>query len=488
MFQPIDYLRFQAAMNPEAVAVQGIERGLSFHALYKRVRCIAHKLRETGIAPGDVVITTMRSPLADWLVTLALLHEAAISGSRISAEPLEVALGVRWFINDRVLPAFPTEKTIVIDKEWLSELPSGDILPHQYSSGDSVCRLVMTSGTTGHAKAVPFSIDTLRARLAAIPAYWATSKIELNLMSVSTVGGFSSALYTLVAGNPFFYYQKPEDVIELIRRFDVVNLAGSPTQLALLAKHVAATGSSLNLELVRSAGGILSDVLRDAIQRNLGRRILNVYGSTEAGGTTVIWADSRRESQSVAGMRLPHTDFQIVDDNHQRLPAGVVGVVRVRSPAMVKGYFLNDAATHESFRDGWFYPGDTGMLNAQGLLVLTGRISELINCGGIKVDPVSMDDFVQTYPGIVDGAVFGYTNAHGVQQIAAAVVVADGFDFKAFQGNLTKHFGQQTAPVKLMSMKKVPRNDMGKIQRQQLTQQLEHHEHTGRADDRSMIH
>lgn len=488
MLQPIDYLRFQAAMNPDAIAIQGVERGLSFQALYRRVRCIAHKLRDAGVAPGDVVMTTLSSPVADWLVTLALLHEATISASRISSEPVDPALGVRWYIVDRAPAVLSSEQTIVLDKAWLEDLPSGDILPQRYQDGASICRLVMTSGTTGHAKAVPFSVDLLFARLANVPAYWASSKPELNLMSISSIGGFMSAFFALLQGNAFFHYKSAGDVIALIERFGIVNLSGSPVQLSELAKQVAMTGKSVPLELVRSAGGMLSEVLCDMLRKCFGARIMNVYGSTEAGGTTAIWADPHRPQQSVAGLRLPNAVLQIVDDTHQVLPAGAVGMVRVRSPNAVKGYFRNDTATQASFHDGWFYPGDTGMLDANGLLVLTGRVSEIINCGGVKLDPVTMDEFVRAYPGVADGATFGHMNAQGVQQVAAAVVVADGFDFKAFQRDLIVHFGRQTAPATLVSLKQIPRNAMGKVQRQILARELEQHEQASRAASASTMH
>jgi len=479
VFQPIDQLRFQADTRPDAIAIQGLDRGLTFRVVYQRVRQIAHKLREAGVAPGDVVMTSLAGRATDWLVSLALLHEAAIGASGVSAELPDPALQVSWFIADSAIPAWPAEQLIVLDKEWLTNLPSGDILPHRYTDADSVCRLIMTSGTTGHAKAVPFSVDLLRVRLGCLIGYWSTTQNELNLMSVSTIGGFMSAFYALASGTPLFQIRGISELIPLIQRFGIVNLSASPTQLAEFVQQAELLGEPLpSLKLVRTGGGMISKTLLDGLARCTRADVMNVYGSTEAGGIANANASLVRLAPTLAGFILPGIECQIVNEQDEVLPPGMVGIIRLRALAMAPGYFRNDTATTACFRDGWFYSGDTGMLNEQGQLHLAGRSSELINCGGVKLDPVAIDTFIQVQPDVVDAAVFSFQDARGIETVAAAMVVPAGFDFAALQRDIATHFGRYAVPVSIMSMKRIPRNEMGKIQRALLARMLEENQNS----------
>ncbi|MEK6789347.1 MAG: class I adenylate-forming enzyme family protein [Pseudomonadota bacterium] len=485
IYQPIDHLRYQAAMRPNAIALQSLDRGMSFRDLYQRVRRIAHKLRNTGVMPGDVVLTVLGARTAGWLVTLALLHEATIGAVAASVELPDPALRVRWLITDSTNSVWPIEQVIVLDQEWLADLPSGDIYPQRYSEAESVCRLIMTSGTTGHAKAVPMSVDLLNLRLAGVVGYWCTAKPELNLMSISTIGGFMSAFHALVEGNPCFQYREMSEAIALVQRFNIVNLAGSPMQLAAFAQQVVMLGTPpLTLELIRSAGGMLSVSLLKTLSNCTNARVVNVYGSTEAGGIATADAGLLHQQPALAGFIRPNIDIQIVNDNHEVQQPDTIGIIRVRSLAMAQHYFRNEAASAESFRDGWFYPGDTGQLNTHGQLILAGRSSELINCGGIKMDPVSIDSFIQSQPGIEDAAVFGYQNANGIQAVAAALIVPAGFVFAELQKSIAARFGRYAVPERFIVMKRIPRNEMGKIQRAQLARMLEQNEQVERGTSR----
>ena len=139
---------------------------------------------------------------------------------------------------------------------------------------------------------------------------------------------------------------------------------------------------------------------------------------------------------------------------------------------MAPHYFRNEVASVESFRHGWFYSGDTGLLNIHGQLVLAGRSSELINCGGTKIDPVLIDSFIQSQPGVEDAAVFGYQNAYGIQAVAAALIVPADFAFAALQKSIATRFGRHAVPERFIVMKQIPRNEMGKIQRVLLARML----------------
>jgi len=477
VFQPIEYLRYHAAMTPAAIALQGPDRAIAFGDAFRRVRRIAHKLRNVGVAPGDVVLTGVHSRTADWLLTLALLHEATISCINNSAQLPDPALGIRWFVTDTPHPAWPAEQQIVLDKHWFDELPSGEITPRCYPSEQSICRLVLTSGTTGQAKAVPFSVDLLEKRLVNLLGHWCTAKPELNLMAMSSIGGLLAAFHALAEGTPYFICHQPADIVAMIHRFGIVNLTGSPMQLAEFARHAAGSGvTALPLELIRSAGGVLSESLLNGLERCTTARVMSIYGSTEATGIFSANADLLRKHPKLAGILMPNVECQIVDEHQRPLPSGEEGIIRVRALAMAREYYRNEMATRESFKDGWFYPGDTGRLSPEGWLFLSGRVNELLNCGGVKLDPVDLDHFVQHVPGVEDAVVFGYEDNQGKPGIAVALVVPSGFDFANLQRKMAVEFGRNAMPTRFMTLERVPRNAMGKPLRAELTRLVEQQE------------
>jgi acyl-coenzyme A synthetase/AMP-(fatty) acid ligase len=104
-------------------------------------------------------------------------------------------------------------------------------------------------------------------------------------------------------------------------------------------------------------------------------------------------------------------------------------------------------------------------LNDNGLLFLTGRETEIINRGGVKIDPVNVDEDVLAYPDIEDAAAFGFSRKAGVEEIAIAMVVKEVFDIAPRRAVLVKKFGN---PIHFFRVKQIPRNQMGKVLRRQL--------------------
>jgi acyl-CoA synthetase (AMP-forming)/AMP-acid ligase II len=178
------------------------------------------------------------------------------------------------------------------------------------------------------------------------------------------------------------------------------------------------------------------------------------------------------DQTSVAGYPHPEARVEIVNEGHEPLPQGKEGLVRIRTPDMVREYYKNPEATAQSFRDGWFYPGDRGRLMRDGLLVLAGRDSELINRGGVKIDPVSIDQFLGDYQGISDAAVFGLENRMGIEDIGAAIVAAENFDMRALQQALLETFGKARSPSVYFKVQHIPRNEMGKVMRAHMSKRF----------------
>lgn len=478
MHNLIDHLSFRARFQPEAVALQSLNDSVSYRMLLILVRQVARKLRDHGVRPGLVVMTCLPEKNVDWMVTLALFHEAVLTCSNHGYSQPPPELEVDYVVTDRNIDHFPPDQTIVIDSEWFKQDQTrdidNDIGQKSYASEKSLCRLVLTSGTTGHRKVVPLALHEVEARVRSYVSRWASYGEEVNAMALSTYGGFNVALGNLVAGTPLYYANSVDDLLSLLNQFQVGFLAGSPAQLAGLIDRLQKKSIRLtSLKAVRYGGGAASARLIGNIQSRLCPNVVDTYSSTEAGNTCACLAHTARDITGAAGYPLPEVELQVVDEQGAQLGFDQEGAVRVKTPYMVHEYFNNPEKTMESFRDGWFYPGDRGKILKDGLLVLCGRESELINRGGIKVDPGAIDHLICDFEGVEDAAVFGVENSSGIKELCAALVTTDQFRIRPLKESLLQRLGRDRTPGLFFRVKQIPRNQMGKPLRLELARMFE---------------
>jgi fatty-acyl-CoA synthase len=165
---------------------------------------------------------------------------------------------------------------------------------------------------------------------------------------------------------------------------------------------------------------------------------------------------------------MPWVHGEAIDEDGRRLRAGERGVLRFRSPTLVGGYIGDAAATGKSFRDGWFYPGDIGSIDAGGYLVLAGRTDDRLNLGGRKVDPGLIEQALNDHAGVAESAATAVPLGELGQMTLVAVVVrrpgtqvepAELIDWCAAR------VGRSLAPAVVAFTDALPRNENGKIRR-----------------------
>ncbi|HYC15102.1 MAG TPA: class I adenylate-forming enzyme family protein, partial [Stellaceae bacterium] len=153
------------------------------------------------------------------------------------------------------------------------------------------------------------------------------------------------------------------------------------------------------------------------------------------------------------------------------LPLGTAGSIRMRDEAMATGYLDDPESTARKFRDGWFYPGDVGILHDPRRIQIVGREDELLNIGGIKMAPSAVEAWVMQHATAADIGVCSLRNAEGIEEICVAVVEPGHGDADLME-RITRafwdhHIGRNFYVVKLT---RIPRNANGKILRGPLKQ------------------
>lgn len=167
------------------------------------------------------------------------------------------------------------------------------------------------------------------------------------------------------------------------------------------------------------------------------------------------------------GYKVPWAEIEAMDADGASCPPGCTGELRVRSDEIVTGYHGDTAQTEASFRNGWFYPGDVGVIMPDGEIRIEGRTDEVMNLGGLKLLPGAVEDVIRFCPGVEDVAVFSVKATDDTEAPWAAIVRSDQFN-----GNeLASRLRSRLPPLQIAWMDEVPRNDTGKVQRRLLRQQ-----------------
>jgi acyl-CoA synthetase (AMP-forming)/AMP-acid ligase II len=153
----------------------------------------------------------------------------------------------------------------------------------------------------------------------------------------------------------------------------------------------------------------------------------------------------------------------------QELPAGEIGEICVRGPAVIQSYEGN--AGQESFQDGWLRTGDLGYLDEEGYLFIRGRQREVINRGGENIAPREVEEVIQAFPLVQEAAAVGRPDALYGEQVVAYLTVRERWSEEhllRLRQHLRRHLSTPQLPVDLIILDALPRNATGKIDRRLL--------------------
>jgi acyl-coenzyme A synthetase/AMP-(fatty) acid ligase len=214
--------------------------------------------------------------------------------------------------------------------------------------------------------------------------------------------------------------------------------------------------------------GVLSQADWRAARERLTRDVRTGYGSTEAGPCALTRVETPQDL--VWHQIYPAFQVQVVDDQHQPLPAGRSGAVRVRTSG-IDGYLGDEETTRAFFRDGFFYPGDLGVLREDGRLQIQGRVTDVINVMGDKLATTPIETALQEALGAKAVCVFSAPGEGGEEAVHVAVQPGGPVGPEALKAALLAALPRVRA-AHVHAVTDFPRNHMGKIDRVALKAQL----------------
>jgi len=174
------------------------------------------------------------------------------------------------------------------------------------------------------------------------------------------------------------------------------------------------------------------------------------------------------------GFPLPGVSVRVVDDG-KVLGPGAPGVVEIKGPNVFAGYWRMPEKTKEEFTaDGWFKTGDVGQWSEDGYLSIVGRAKDLIISGGYNVYPKEIELVIDTLPGVVESAVVGVPHPDFGESVTAVVVRQKNaaVDEAAVIAHVKAQIANFKVPKRVVFVDDLPRNAMGKVQKNVLREQL----------------
>ncbi|EFL87708.1 malonyl-CoA synthase [Ahrensia sp. R2A130] len=458
----------------------------------------AAMLVEQGVRPGDRVAVQVEKSIEAVMLYLATVRAGGVF---LPLNTAYTAAEIEYFVTDAspaILVCDPrreAEMQPVADKAgarlltmgvWAAEhdgrdgdagtlfaatSKTADGFENLPRGPDDLAAILYTSGTTGRSKGAMLSHANLVSNAEVLAELWqftSDDKLLHALPIFHTHGLFVATNVTLKAGGSMVFLPgfKPDDMLASLP--DCTAMMGVPTfYTRLLADDRFTADSASHMRLFVSGSAPMLVETHQQFEALTGKRVLERYGMTETNMNTSNPFDGDRKIGTV-GPALPGTEVRIVDaGSGEKLKTGEVGSIEIRGPNVFSGYWNMPEKTAEEFRDnGFFISGDLGTMDEDGYITIVGRSKDLVISGGYNIYPKEIESVLDDEPGVLESAVFGVPHPDFGEGLLAAVVPSNG---EVDTTNLMAAMGEKLArfkqPKAIFVMEALPRNTMGKVQK-----------------------
>jgi 2-furoate---CoA ligase len=486
------------ARDATALAIVDGDTRLTYAQWYRSISALAAGFDDLGLGPGDHLVSVLQNrweaATLHWACQLtgvvitplnwrckadeldfcvddaeakAVVYEAA-SAAAVAASPqaqsrAKIAVGI---------PGAPD-----LDFAALTRSRAADAAARVDADAWSV--MLYTSGTTGRPKGVPRRHRVERAAALAHVAQnlYASAERTLGVMPLYHTMGVRSLLAMSLIGGTFVCLRQfdPTSALELIASEQITNLYLVPTLYHDLVHHPRfSTATVSSVRKLGFAGAPMSDTLLRQVQSAFKPDLfVNHYGSSEIYTFTINQQAARKPgSAGRAGINQIVRVVSLGAASTEQLAAvGELGeiIVLLAGDESFEGYWRRPEADAKALRDGWYFTGDTGYLDADGDLFVTGRTDDMIVTGGENVSPVEIEQCLSQHQAVSEVAVVGLSDERWGQIVAAFVKQRVAIDAEELD-----RFCQQSGlanfkrPRRYVFVESLPRSPVGKLLRRQL--------------------
>ncbi|MFL6797719.1 MAG: AMP-binding protein [Xanthobacteraceae bacterium] len=487
------------ARDPRALAIVDGDVRLTYADWYSKISAVVAAFDELGLGPGDHVATTLsnrwEAATLHWACQLAGLIITPLNW-RFTAEELDYCLENAQAkaicyedISKNAVCASRSARTVARLKVGEVEGPHDlafDTLvardaPSAHPRVDAEAWSVMlyTSGTTARPKGVPRRHRAERAAALATIAHnlYRYGERTLGVMPLYHTMGVRSLLAMSLIGGAFICLPRfdARRALELIAGERITNLYLVPTLYHDLVRHEQFKNTDVSsMRKLGFAGAPMTDGLLKELQEAFHPDLfVNHYGSSEIYTFTIDQnAPAKPGSAGRAGMnqvvRVVPLGAQSPDD---LAPVGTEGeiIALLKGDEAFEGYWQRPEADAKALRQGWYFTGDTGYVDPDGDLFVTGRVDDMIITGGENVSPVEIESCLSLHPAVSEVAVVGLADERWGKIVCAFVKRREAIEPGALDQFCRRSgLANFKRPRRYVFVEAIPKSPVGKLLRRKL--------------------
>ncbi|WP_189515042.1 class I adenylate-forming enzyme family protein [Cerasicoccus arenae] len=444
----------QGALHwPTREAVADASGSLTYAELAEQSARVAAWLVGEGIRPGDRVAVHLPNS-----VRFVVAHFGVQSAGAVSV-PLDPALTPPQVAA--IIASAEPKCSLDANSSWGEIEAATPLVSPVNCAADDLAALMFTTGTTGQPKGVMLTHANIFAALRNIVDFigYTEQDREVITLPLSHNFGLGHVYCNLLAGGAVYLepgLARVGRVLKAIKEFGATGFPTTPLGIALLldryGEAFAERAQRLRFMVVNSAP--LPPERAAQLQALLPQlNVLVYYGLTEASRSTFIslTREGPGRYRSV-GRPMKDVDLQLDAD----------GQVLIGGPTVTPGYWRDLAATESALSAGVLHTGDLGRFDADGYLYITGRIDDIINFGGYKINPLAVERVLEQFPGLSECAVVGSDS------VVAYYVAASELDADALTQYCRGQLQVYETPTQFVRIDHLPRTESGKLKRKVL--------------------
>ncbi len=464
---------------------------LSYDGFLRQTARFANVISSLGLVAGDRLAAQVEKSAE------ALALYAACVQSGVIFLPLNTAYTpaeVSYFVGDSGARLVVADvafdlKDIAAEHgaaiEWLNADGSGSFAElalaasDQFTTvsrgADDLAAFLYTSGTTGRSKGAMLTQRNLLSNAETLVDEWRFDEpdVLLHALPIFHLHGLFVATNTILLAKASMIFLPKFSVDSVIAALpEATSMMGVPTFYTRLLDDPRVTPELTgHMRLFISGSAPLLAETHVQFEQRTGHRILERYGMTETSMNTSNPYDGERRAGTV-GFALPGVEIKVTNpETGEILPDGDIGQIEVRGPNVFVGYWNMPEKTREELRaDGFFITGDLGRIDEQGYLQIVGRNKDLIISGGYNIYPKEIELILDEQPGVLESAVIGVPHPDFGESVVGILVAnsVTPIDFDLIEANLGASLARFKQPKKLIVVDQLPRNTMGKVQKNML--------------------
>jgi acyl-coenzyme A synthetase/AMP-(fatty) acid ligase len=296
----------------------------------------------------------------------------------------------------------------------------------------------------------------------------------LVVPGLTTSFGFWRAAELLGSGKTVCCGKDADSMLRMVDLFAVETIIASPQQIVSLLDWFDQQGDyeTKSLKEVVIGGGYSSPDLFGRVQKKLCRDVVYNYGATETGVMALARYDLIEDVPNAVGYLAPGVAVQIVDADDKPVPTGTKGRVKCRTDYFVAAFTAKHSDRAVGIDDIWWNSNDLGLITEDGILCVLGRADDVINIGGVKISGVLLDDLLQNVPGVKDAGICGVPGPSGIDELWIGLVPDPAPTIEKIKEAIVRIPELHECKFEMFVLESIPRNELGKISRNNLKEVL----------------